>query len=436
MCNVMNNLCDKLLTPIQEQQKRELMTPRDFALQVTEQLQQAGYEALWAGGCVRDQLLGRPPKDYDVATSARPEQVRELFGKRRTLEIGASFGVITVLGPKKVDPIEVATFRKDSGYSDGRRPDSVEFTDAREDAIRRDFTINGMFFDPVAEKVHDFVGGMEDLDKKIIRAIGNPHERIDEDKLRMLRAVRFASTYEFAVDSETLAAVKQHADEIQLVSNERIGAELRRMLAHSNRAVAARLLRESELLKNVLPQGESLYENEHAWNTILKAMKNLNRNEFVCGAAIMLSRWLGTHSVANLADNWKISNDERDSISWILEHTGSVGAAHELPWSVVQPWLVHKDACRCIDVAEAILAALTGDISLAGIKFCRERLLWSQEKLNPEPLLDGNDLKNLNVPAGPLFGTILQTIRSEQLDGKLTTYDQAAVRAQEIANES
>jgi tRNA nucleotidyltransferase/poly(A) polymerase len=135
------------------------MNSQEFALHVVQKLQHAGFQALWAGGCVRDQLLGLAPKDYDVATLATPEQVRKIFGHKRTLPIGASFGVITVLGPKLADPIEVATFRRDAGYSDGRRPDSVQFTDAREDALRRDFTINGMFFDPVNETVLDFVGG-------------------------------------------------------------------------------------------------------------------------------------------------------------------------------------------------------------------------------------------------------------------------------------
>ena len=169
---------------------------RQFAIEVVQTLQSAGHQALWAGGCVRDQLLDRTPKDFDVATSANPDQVREVFGKARTLSIGASFGVITVLGPpgSGADPIEVATFRRDGGYSDGRRPDTVEFTDAKEDALRRDFTINGMFFDPVESKVIDYVGGKEDLKAQVVRAIGDPNERIEEDKLRMLRAVRFAST--------------------------------------------------------------------------------------------------------------------------------------------------------------------------------------------------------------------------------------------------
>src|SRR5215510_3985433 len=147
---------------------------RSFALEIAQKLRAAGFEALWAGGCVRDQLLGLTPKDYDVATSATPDQIRDLFGRRRTLPIGASFGVITVLGPREAGQIEVATFRTDAAYSDGRHPDSVSFTTAEHDAERRDFTINGLFFDPVSEQVVDYVGGQQDLNSQILRAIGDP----------------------------------------------------------------------------------------------------------------------------------------------------------------------------------------------------------------------------------------------------------------------
>src|SRR5688572_4921449 len=177
---------------------------RAFALEIVEKLRAAGFEALWAGGCVRDELLGLTPKDYDVATSAMPDQIRDVFGRRRTLPIGAAFGVITVLGPRAAGQVEVATFRTDAAYSDGRRPDSVTFTDAEHDAQRRDFTINGLFYDPIEGKVVDFVGGQEDLKRGTIRAIGDPRLRIAEDKLRMLRAVRFAATFNFAIDPDTM----------------------------------------------------------------------------------------------------------------------------------------------------------------------------------------------------------------------------------------
>src|SRR6476469_5731386 len=161
---------------------------REFALEIAKTLRAAGFEALWAGGCVRDELLGLTPKDYDVATSAKPDQIRDLFGRRRTLPIGASFGVITVLGPRDAGQIEVATFRTDATYSDGRHPDSVSFTTAERDAQRRDFTTNGLFYDPVTNQVVDYIGGQEDLKRGIIRAIGDPRLRLAEDKLRMLRA--------------------------------------------------------------------------------------------------------------------------------------------------------------------------------------------------------------------------------------------------------
>src|ERR1700683_268255 len=157
---------------------------REFAVEVVRRLQEAGYRALWAGGCVRDFLMGRVPKDYDVATAARPNTVRELFGQRRTLAVGASFGVIVVLGSKKSGNVEVATFRTEGSYADGRRPDHVVFSTPEEDALRRDFTINGMFYDPIAEKVFDYVDGEKDLAAGIVRAIGNPADRMSEDKLR------------------------------------------------------------------------------------------------------------------------------------------------------------------------------------------------------------------------------------------------------------
>src|SRR3954469_10452800 len=162
---------------------------REFAIDVVRRLREAGHQSLWAGGCVRDQLLGQMPKDYDVPTDAVPDRVREVFGRRRTLAIGASFGVITVLGPERAGQIDVATFRRDAAYSDGRHPDAVSFSDAENDAQRRDFTINGLFFDPIAEQVIDYVGGQDDLQRHVIRAIGDPLARIAEDKLRMLRAV-------------------------------------------------------------------------------------------------------------------------------------------------------------------------------------------------------------------------------------------------------
>ena len=187
-------------------------------------------------------MLDRVPNDYDVATDARPQQVRDLFGHRRTLAVGEHFGVIIVVGPQRsAGQVEVATFRNDGQYVDGRRPESVEFSSPEEDARRRDFTINGMFFDPVERQVLDFVGGQEDLERGLIRAIGAPRHRMQEDKLRLLRAVRFASTLEFELEAETADAIREMAAEISVVSAARIAQELRKMLAHSNRDTALAL---------------------------------------------------------------------------------------------------------------------------------------------------------------------------------------------------
>ena len=193
-------------------------TLRQSALEVVQRLRAAGYEAVWAGGCVRDQLLGIEPKDYDIASSATPDEVRRLFGRRHTLPIGASFGVITLLGPWKAGQIEVATFRSEAGYSDGRHPDRIEFSTAEIDAQRRDFTINGLFYDPETDQVLDYVGGRDDLAAGIIRAIGDPDERIGEDKLRMLRAIRFAARFGFQLDEPTRTAISKRADELHMVS--------------------------------------------------------------------------------------------------------------------------------------------------------------------------------------------------------------------------
>jgi tRNA nucleotidyltransferase/poly(A) polymerase len=221
-------------------------------MEIVGRLQRAGFEALWAGGCVRDELLGRIPADFDVATSARPEQVRDLFGRRRTLAVGAAFGVITVLGPPGAGQVEVATFRTDAAYTDGRHPAGVTFCSAREDAARRDFTINGLFFDPFTGIVQDFVGGREDLAAGIVRAIGVPALRFGEDHLRMLRAVRFAAFFDFVLEGQTRAAIERMAHLVAGVSPERIAAELRGMVSRRGRKRALDLLAETGLAREVL----------------------------------------------------------------------------------------------------------------------------------------------------------------------------------------
>ncbi|MHC4682376.1 MAG: CCA tRNA nucleotidyltransferase, partial [Planctomycetota bacterium] len=225
------------------------MTNRQAAIEVIKRLHREGFQALLAGGCVRDMLLGRRAKDYDVATDAQPKDVIQLF--RRTLKVGAQFGVVIVLFENQ--QVEVATFRTESGYDDGRHPGSVRFSDAAEDAGRRDFTINGMFYDPLEKHVVDYVGGQADLKSRIVRTIGKPVERFGEDYLRMLRAVRFLTQLGFEIEPATWSAIRTNAGKIANISGERIAIELEGILAHPYRAVGASMLFESGLADAIFP---------------------------------------------------------------------------------------------------------------------------------------------------------------------------------------
>jgi len=401
------------------------MTPRAFSVEVVEKLQNAGFEAFWAGGCVRDQILGIEPQDYDVATNATPDQIRATFGKNRTLAIGAAFGVITVLGPKSAGQVEVATFRKDGGYSDGRRPDSVEFTDAKEDALRRDFTINGMFFDPTTGNLIDYVNGKEDLGKRLIRAIGTPEDRIQEDKLRMLRAVRFAATYEFAIERETMHAIQGAATELTVVSGERIGTEMRRMLSHLNRATAVSLLRETKLIEKVIPNAATLFPNQTTWDELLSQLRRLV-GDFEAALAVLMEPIFADSTFNSVSDGWKLSNHEIKTVRWIHQNWKKLANADQHPWSVIQPLLIQSQALSAL-----AMAACQTETTSTGIQFCRERLAWEPERLNPLPLLDGGALIKLGITPGPKFSLILSDVRSAQLDGEISTTEQAIKRAQQ-----
>lgn len=407
---------------------------RQFALEVVEKLRAAGHEALWAGGCVRDELLGLPPKDFDVATSATPEQIREIFGRRRTLAIGASFGVITVLGPQEAGQLDVATFRRDATYSDGRHPDSVSFSSAQEDAQRRDFTINGLFYDPLSQKVIDYVGGREDLQRRVIRAIGNPRQRIAEDKLRMLRAIRFAATFGFHIDEPTLAAIQEQAHELVIVSAERIAAEMRRMLSHSSRARAVQLLYDSGLLEVILPEVASLEPNSggedrnQPWSRTIAILDLLAAPSFAVGLAALLREMQAGQEAARplattVCDRWKLANEERDTVARLLANESLVRQAQAMPWPQLQRVLVGPRVAELLSYAEAIAQALDGDV--AQIDFCRSQLALPPEVLNPLPLITGDDLKPLGISPGPAYRQILDAVRDAQLEKQIATKEEA-----------
>src|SRR5438876_3851021 len=304
---------------------------RDFAVDVVRRLRESGHQALWAGGCVRDQLMGQMPKDYDVATDALPDRIREVFGKRRTLPIGAAFGVITVLGPKGAGQIDVATFRRDAGYSDGRHPDAVSFSDAEHDAQRRDFTINGLFFDPLDDRVIDFVGGQDDLAQGVVRSIGDPLARIAEDKLRMLRAVRFAARFDFALEDQTLAAIKQQARELVIVSAERVAAELRMIFTNSNRARGLELLVETGLLEVVLPEIAPLLQSRDQWSRTIEVLRALHAPTFSMALAALLREVQAFDAFRNVPqtvfERWKLSTDELVGVEKLLAHEPLIRSA-------------------------------------------------------------------------------------------------------------
>jgi tRNA nucleotidyltransferase/poly(A) polymerase len=420
---------------IPNQQSAIPMTPREFAIDVVRQLRRAGYEALWAGGCVRDQLLGLTPKDYDVATSARPEQIRELFGRKRTLAIGAAFGVITVLGPKSAGQIEVATFRCDGAYLDGRHPQSVTFSTAELDAQRRDFTINGLFYDPLADQVIDYIGGRDDLQRQIIRAIRNPHERFDEDKLRMLRAVRFAATFGFSIEPATMAAIQELAGEIVIVSAERIATELRRMLTLPRRAWAVELLHESGLLLVILPESSKLDDAREA----ARFLSELEQPSFATALAVLLGPICGPHSQSPpetmaqaICRRWKLKNDEIEIVCHLLRHESAIRAAPQIPWPQLQRILIAPHREELLAYASAVCRTLDGNDE--AVQFCRQKLALPPDELNPLPLLTGDDLKRLGLPPGPAYKNLLDALRDAQLARLVQTREQAVTFIQQRAS--
>jgi poly(A) polymerase len=411
---------------------------RAFAIEVVRRLRDAGYEALLAGGCVRDQLLGRVPKDYDVATNATPPQVRALFGRRKTLEVGAAFGVVIVVGPPEAGSIDVATFRRDVAYSDGRRPDEVQFTDAAEDARRRDFTINGLFFDPLENKVLDYVDGQADLRQGIVRAIGDPAARFTEDKLRMLRAVRFTATFAFALDRPTEDAVKAMAGQITVVSAERIAQEMRRMLQHPSRTRALELLYETGLLAEVLPELAALRAQDEAglWNQTLRVLAALCEPSFPLALAAAVHAVDGPieggaesspASAAQMAVGvclrWRLSNDEQERVVWLVRHQDALVSARALPWPRLQRLLIANGIEELLHLTTA-LAIARGD-TLEEVLHCRAILAQPRGEWDPPPLVTGDDLIAHGLRPGKRFKSLLDQVRDAQLEREIATRSQA-----------
>jgi poly(A) polymerase len=437
------------------------MTEREFAVDVVRRLQGAGFEALWAGGCVRDELLGLEPKDYDVATSARPDDVRRLF--RRTVAVGAAFGVVEVLGPRPLK-VQVATFRSDVSYSDGRRPDAVVFSSAREDAPRRDFTINGMFFDPVRGELLDYVGGREDLERRVLRAIGDPHLRFAEDKLRLLRAVRIATRFDLAIDLATADAIRPMAGQITVVSAERIAEELRKLLVDPRRARGLELLLDlglvgpvlPELLPMVgLPQGPPAAPSGDLWGHVLRVLDKLGPwPSFALALAALLHdvgkprtvgrtperytfyghEHVGARMANDIALRLKLSNDERLRTAWLVEKHQALCDAREMRTSKLKQLLAHPWVRDLLALhrADALAWGRSGD----HVDYCEGLLeFWTEADLKPEPLITGEDLKKLGLKPGPLYKAVLDAVYEAQLDGTIKTREEALALAKRLIEE-
>lgn len=405
------------------------MTDREFAIDVVRRLRQSGYEAYWAGGCVRDEMLGLTPADYDVATSARPEQVVRTFA--RTVEVGASFGVVEVIGPRRIDgtfpKVQVATFRSDDAYIDGRRPVSVTFSTPKEDAERRDVTINGMFFDPLDGKVIDYVGGQADLKAGVLRAIGDPRARFREDKLRLMRAVRMAARFNFPIEEQTAAAIREMAPQLNVVSAERIAEELRKMLVHSNRAWAVREMEELGLLRQVLPNvpiGDQ-------WQRLLKALAMLEGPRWpepmpvsfpLAFAAVLQD--LGKRPAGIACRRLKLSNLESVRVEWLVEKHDYLSNAPTMKPSKLKPILVHPGIGELLALHRA--NARVDSLPVDHVEFCEKMLHETPAvDLNPPPLLTGDDLIAVGWEQGPVFKTALEAVREAQLDGLIKTTQDA-----------
>ncbi len=391
------------------------MTHKQAAIRIIKQLRQVGFEALLAGGCVRDMLLKRKPKDFDVATNARPDDVTKLF--RRTLKIGAKFGVVIVL----MDDIqiEVATFRTESGYADGRHPANVHFSNSKEDAARRDFTINAMFFDPVAKEVIDYYAGQTDLKKKIIRTVGKPSERFGEDYLRMLRAVRFSTQLSFSIESRTKAAICEQANNIIKISGERIAAELEGILISPNRAQGLKLLLETSLAEFIFPGFcSSCCTSAFAVRTLAYLPKKI---DLALGLAAFFSGF-ETNFAMQKCELLKLSRNQQKKIEFLLDNRGRL--LTDLPLSKLKMLLSEKYFEDLFSFQKAIQKA--SNQSTAPLGRLRKKIKQLKGiELRPKPILNGHDLMALGAVPGVLLGKLSKEMYIAQLEGKFESTEQA-----------
>ena len=422
-------------------------TARDVAAR----LRESGHLAYLAGGCVRDIVRGETPKDFDIATDANPEAVQKLFP--HTYAVGAHFGVILVV--ENGFQFEVATFRADDVYVDGRRPRAVHFSSPEEDAKRRDFTINGMFYDPVAEKVIDFVGGRADIEAELVRAIGDPAQRFAEDRLRMLRAVRFATVLDYQIDNQTWDALLANAVSINEISAERIREELVRMFLSPNRTRGWDLLDSSGLMRAILPeidamkgcaQPEQFHPEGDVFEHTRLMLQFLPEKVSVPLVFAVLLHDVAKPRTATVDNTGRIRFNEHDRIGAemteeIMRRLRFSGAEIDATVEMVRQHMVFKDVPKMrVAKLKRFMARPTFDDELElhrvdcqgshrmldNYEFLlRKREEFANEPIIPPPLVRGDDLIALGLKPGPKFGEILEAVETRQLEGTLSTSEEA-----------
>jgi len=411
-------------------------------------LTEKGYKAYFAGGCVRDMIMSIEPKDYDITTNAKPEEIKRLF--KRTILVGAKFGVIVVV--KDGINYEVATFRSEIGYKDGRHPDKVIFTDEKEDVKRRDFTINGLLFDPLKNRIIDYVGGKDDINNKIIRTIGNPFERFNEDKLRMMRAVRLAVGFGFDIEENTFNAVKCEGFEISEISKERIRDELVKILTEGAAGRGIKLLDKAGMLKVILPEIADMKgveqpkdfhpEGDVFTHTVL--MLDLMENPSVELAMGALLHDVGKPKTFEVKDRIrfnehtdvgiKLANDICKRLRFTnkeIEHILNLIKNHlkfkdviNMKKSTLKRFLSMEKFEEHLELHR--LDCLASHKNLANWEYCRKMMKEiTIEEAKPERLINGNDLINAGFTPGPLFKEILNYIEDEQLEGRIKDNNEA-----------
>jgi poly(A) polymerase len=431
-----------------------IMTAREMANSICDTLRSSGYQALLVGGCVRDLLSGREPADYDVTTDATPEEVMRLFPE--SVAVGAQFGVILI--PRDGLKVEVATFRSDVGYSDGRHPDSVVYSKtAQEDVQRRDFTINGLLMRHDSSEVLDFVGGQADLKARVIRAIGEPNRRFMEDKLRMMRAVRFAARFGFEIEAETFRAIRRHVAEIHQVSPERLREELTKMLTEGAARRALELLDETCLLQQVLPeiaamkgveQPPQFHPEGDVWIHTRMMLEGLPANASPTLAWGVLLHDVGKpptfQSAAETGDRirfhkhvevgvrmaeaickrLRFSNEDTEQILALVDNHMKFSAVEEMRASTLKKFVRRPRFEE--HMALHRLDCLSSHGQLESYEFVRRFLeLTPPEQVRPERLLTGDDLQQMGFRPSPLFSQILRALEDAQLEGQITTREEA-----------